>query len=420
LVRRSILNALQRLQDGLQREPPVNRDDGGDVRGQREGSSDTSTVASTLDTQEIDNDIEACPDYRVRLFLSVDLTGSTAFKAKYANEREPLEPYPIWLNRTRNFYRVFPQVLTRHFGEFTAVLAGAKDYKDMPPQVWKTVGDEIIFCIRIVCLEHLACCMRAFTKALSTYGAAINKQQSELDVKGSAWVASFPAPNVTIVSASRINTMEPSNKVGGQLSEAEETRADRLPGEYDFLGKQIDTGFRISRFAQVHELAISVDLAWLLTLLRERDLVDFRFTYRGKEILKGVIGSVPYPIITVQTERSVRRRELDELERTVANTDFAKHIELRNYLHKFMEEHEVEIPIISLHGIKYDKDKLPKCFFELGTAWQAGAREEQQRKRIKEEADAFDDSAVPTVEDKNKLNELNSSFDKAFKSYWSD
>lgn len=243
--------------------------------------------------------------------MSVDLVGSTAFKAKNGDRREPNEPYPIWLNRTKNFYRQFPQILNTHFNEFLGVIGYSENYKDRSPKVWKTVGDEIIFCMRITCLEHLACCMRAFMKALSTYGDLINKQENELDVKGCAWIASFPAPNATIVSASRFALSEISNNVGGQFSEEDEKKADLNPGEYDFLGKQIDTGFRISRFAQSHELAVSIDLAWLLTLLKQRDLVDCQFTYRGREALKGVIGSTPYPIITIQTERSVQRRELE-------------------------------------------------------------------------------------------------------------
>ncbi len=353
--------------------------------------------------------------------MSVDLVGSTAFKAKHGERREENEPYPIWLNRTKSFYRQFPHILATHFDEFSGVIAHSDEFKDRTPKVWKTVGDEIIFCIRVTCLEHLACCVRAFMKALSTYGDLINGQENELDVKGCAWIASFPAPNATVVSASRFALDEIKNSVGGQLDEEDETKADINPGEYDFLGKQIDTGFRISKFAQSHELAVSIDLAWLLTLLKQRDLVDCQFTYRGRESLKGVIGGVPYPIVTIQTERSVEKRELDTLERTVAGLSFAEPIGLRNYLHSFMEQHRIEVPIISLHQDEYDISKLPKCYTDLTVAWGAGAKEEIERTKLKEEADAFDDTQTvgpPLPAAVANIDEINVAIDRMVKDYW--
>ncbi|WP_156399253.1 hypothetical protein [Methylobacterium sp. Leaf466] len=323
--------------------------------------------------------------------MSVDLVGSTAFKAKNGDARLPNEPYPTWLNRTKNFYRLFPQILSGHFHEFLSVLDGSDVYKNYSPQVWKTVGDEIIFCVKIDCLEHLACCIRAFIKALATYGESINSLESELDVKGCAWIASFPAPNVTIVSASRAPQDASIAEVGGQLYEADELQADVRPGNYDFLGKQIDTGFRISKFAQTHELALSIDLAWLLTLLRQRNLIDCHFTFRGRESLKGVIGGTPYPIITIQTERSVKRRELEALERTVAGSGFAEHIGLRNYLHSFMEHHKVEIPIISMHNELTENGNFPRCYEDLKKAWAASYREDEEKDKNQAEADAFKD-----------------------------
>ncbi|TXN71987.1 hypothetical protein [Methylobacterium sp. WL6] len=345
--------------------------------------------------------------------MSVDLVGSTAFKAKHGDKREDAEPYPTWLNRTKNFYRLFPQILSGHFVEFLGVLDGSDNYKNYAPQVWKTVGDEIIFCVRVTCLEHLACCVRAFIKALATYGESINTLENELDVKGRAWIASFPAPNVTIVSASRAPQEASINEVGGRLYEEDELQADVRPGNYDFLGKQIDTGFRISKFAQTNELALSIDLAWLLTLLRQRNLIDCQFTFRGREALKGVIGGVPYPIITAQTERSVKRRELEALERTVSGAGFAEHVGLRNYLYSFMEQNKVEIPIISMHTEVIDNNTLPRCYDDLKKAWAASYREDEEKDKNQDEADAFKDDPTTLEQGTSAAeDEINSIFDK--------
>lgn len=346
------------------------------------------------------------------MFLSVDLVGSTAFKAKSGEKREPNEPYPIWLNRTKNFYRLFPQMLIGNFDDFLSVIDGSDSFKNFPPQVWKTVGDEIIFCVRLVCLEHLAACMRAFMKTLANYGASIHSIEAELDVKGCAWIASFPAPNVTTVSASRLTTDRPTKEVGSQLYEEDERQADIRPGDYDFLGKQIDTGFRIAKFAQPHELSLSIDLAWLLALLKQRDLIDCQFMFRGRESLKGVISGVPYPIITIHTERSVKRRELHSLEQSVTGAEFAEPIRLRNYLYSFMEQHDLDIPIISMHNEKYDSGKLPQCYLDLQRAWSAGQLEADERSKNKEEADAFNDDTMSSPENDDTILRISSLIDE--------
>ncbi|MGU3358928.1 hypothetical protein ACLBWX_01200 [Methylobacterium sp. M6A4_1b] len=354
--------------------------------------------------------------------MSVDLVGSTAFKAKHGDRREGGEPYPVWLNRTRSFYRQFPNMMNAYFKEYAGISEGRESFSDRSPKVWKTVGDEIIFCIRVVCLEHLACCIRAFTKALSAYGNLINEQEAELDVKGCAWIASFPAPNATVTSASRFSLEQTQSSVGDQLNEEDEMKADINPGEYDFLGKQIDTGFRISKFAQAHELALSIDLAWLLTMLRHMDLVDYHFTFRGKEQLKGVIGGMPYPVITVQTERSPEKRELDSLERSVSGLEFAEPIRLRNYIHQFMQQNKIEIPIVALAREKFDEAQLPQCYKDLTAAWDIGILEEGERQKSNEEAEAFVDPhqlIPPSPEGPGNIDEINTAIDKLVEGYWS-
>ncbi|MCJ2115482.1 hypothetical protein MKK65_02525 [Methylobacterium sp. J-001] len=174
----------------------------------------------------------------------------------------------------------------------------------------------------------------------------------------------------------------------------------------------------------------------MLTLLRQRDLVDCQFTYRGKEALKGVIGGAPYPIITLQTERSTDKRELDSLERTVAGVSFAEPISLRNYLHSFMEQNKVEIPIIVLHHDKIDETKLPKCYDALKTAWGVGEKEDTEREKAKQEANDYDDVAavLPTPEtpdlvpnpapapapaEPSNIGEINFTVDRMIEEYWS-
>ncbi|MHC2017313.1 hypothetical protein [Methylobacterium sp. CM6247] len=334
--------------------------------------------------------------------MSVDLVGSTAFKAKHANRRHEGAPYADWLHITRKFYRDFPDEVEKAYDGLLPQHAKCIDLLEgKRPQVWKTIGDEIIFCCRLVCMEHLALCMNSFTAALEKYGRDVNASEPELDVKGSTWIASFPAPNSTIVSAVRASLGEVENVVGDTLGEADEINADLRPGLYDFLGKSIDIGFRISRFAQSDELALSLDLAYLLTLLKQHRLVGFDFIFKGREPLKGAISGTPYPIVTIETEKSVKKKELSSLERSVGKSDFADTITLRNYLHAFMEMHGLEVPILALHAdLGQPPDNVyPQCFRDFRTAFESGLTDASLQQQGLAEAEAEDSSGDETGTD---------------------
>lgn len=328
-----------------------------------------------------------CPEYRIRLFLSVDLVGSTAFKAKVGEERRPDEIYPIWLSRTKNFYRDFPQILAAHYFRQKQVVPNGASIADAIPQVWKTVGDEIIFCVRLSCLEHLAICYTSFIRSLSEYGDALSQSQPELDVKGCAWIAIFPAPNITIHSPHRVAPDHAGDDVGNQLDEAQELLADATPGNYDFLGKNIDIGFRVSKYAQSDQLATSLELAWLLSLSKHYQLIDADFYYKGRESLKGVLNNQPYPVVIVDTERAHSRRELHALERTVNQESPVDAVALRRYLHSFMTEHGVDVPLLPRHNVAIAQSEFPDSYNKFKHAWEERKKEDEERgKNIEESA----------------------------------
>lgn len=87
--------------------------------------------------------MKTCPEYRVRLFLTVDLVGSTAYKAKSSEGKENnKEPHPEWVNRFRKFYQQFPQILDSSYKETET---GKKSGAELTPQVWKTIGARFFF-----------------------------------------------------------------------------------------------------------------------------------------------------------------------------------------------------------------------------------------------------------------------------------
>ena len=86
-----------------------------------------------------------CAQFRVRLFLSVDLSGSTAFKNSQDGEARD-QASPKWVTAFDAFYRGFPA----KFRSSYALRKTSQSGSDNCPKLWKAVGDELIFCGRVI------------------------------------------------------------------------------------------------------------------------------------------------------------------------------------------------------------------------------------------------------------------------------
>jgi hypothetical protein len=319
----------------------------------------------------------ACPNYRLRLFLSVDLVGSTAFKASTGRESNPTEPYPEWVTKFRHFYREFPNILA---SRYQRALNGQEDhdgYAASPPQVWKTIGDEILFCCRVLSCEHLSACITAFLSALDDYGRLLDRDGKRLDVKGAGWIAAFPAPNVTVEI---LRSGAAQADAADQIEESLEQRADFAPGDFDFLGKQIDSGFRTAKNAASDRCSLSLELAWLLADAAHSEIISAKFSYHGRQILKGVINDRPYPIVTIDAERSLARRAVRKHERAVTMDGDIECLHLRNFLEAFMLDEGIDFPILKRHGEDLDQGKIPQSYRDFEAVWRTTYQENQSRR----------------------------------------
>lgn len=203
-----------------------------------------------------DNQESSC----VRLFLSVDLVGSTAFKNTSENSSGQRSG-PPWANLFFAFYTGFPKIFGQGLGEEIEPLR-----EELRPALVKTIGDELLLQTRIRSSRDAVDVVRFFTKALAHY-TKHNLASDKLLLKGTAWIAGFPINNCRVAFESR---------------------------PHDFIGPSMDTGFRISRHASPSKLVVAVDLA-LLLLSADRALDEMFF--EGTETLRGVLGGRPYPII---------------------------------------------------------------------------------------------------------------------------
>lgn len=200
----------------------------------------------------------------IRLFLSADVAGSTEFKVALARQRGT-----GWLDVFRDFFRNFPLMMMGQVGmEFLA--------EDTLPEVavWKFMGDETIFVSTPTSPEEVTLLLRAHFQAMAAYEADY-LADLPLRLKGSAWLARFPSPNIEIEV--------PELARGGGTTQT------------DFIGPDIDLGFRLGKFAWPATVTVSLDLLDVVLRAGNRDLLDFFLV--GREPLKGVLFGRPYPAI---------------------------------------------------------------------------------------------------------------------------
>ncbi len=334
------------------------------------------------------------PDYRVRLFLSVDLTGSTAFKSK--------ENSFVWLKAFQLFYGEFPAMFAV---EYTRVCEGIGSIhpteKAAPPQIWKTIGDEILFVNRVHSITHLGAYVTAFSNSLHKFGESLG-QFKGLNTKGNGWVAAFPSPNCSI-GVSEGGNSDPMSGLDELRSEAFESEVDKAPGNYDFLGKGIDGGFRISRNSTVNSFTISPALAFLLTLAKGNPLatsfeLDFRF--HEPQSFKGVVAGLPYPIISIDTVRTAGEKHLQELEAKLLQKPNMVDdcVVLKDYLENYIELHKIEKPRLKLtNGSAAEAE--PEHYKEYVEQWQREyAKSLSDQESLLQDGDSTLDSEIPDAE----------------------
>lgn len=216
----------------------------------------------------------------LRLFLSVDIVGSTEFKSKQASGRGPGER-PKWLEVFTDFHNEFHTYLLRNIEVRSA----------SPFNFWKALGDELLFYVQVDSLDILLAALTAFEKAIREYREEDKHQYkgNRLSLKGTAWVAGFPVINA-------------------ELSLGPEDRK-----QIDFIGPSIDAGFRVSKFSTSNHLCVNAELAYiLLECLKGKHLntghkdqcglplLENRLFFHGLESLKGVVDGKPYPIFYIE------------------------------------------------------------------------------------------------------------------------
>jgi len=271
----------------------------------------------------------------MRLFLSADIIGSTAYKQKKtikAPDESEEDKYPPWFNMVLAFYHQAEQSFSRHWERATRDLSEKDECKAWcgePPVIWKTIGDEVLFTKRIDHpMQALVCC-QVWRATLEDIRRELKERG--LDVKASAWLADFPLRNQEVVLRRQVNrdhlTVDDDEYPYHNQLQLEKYYQEIETQEFsdsfilDYIGPSIDTGFRLGALSSSRKFVVSLELAHVLSTEQANgsrsthsesrtplhsvgifELPKFMFRYDGRVSLKGVLNGDPYPIFWIDLD----------------------------------------------------------------------------------------------------------------------
>lgn len=193
--------------------------------------------------------------------FSIDLKDST--KGKYENIS--------WDNKLFAFYEMIPL-------QFKGILQSIDS--SLILNVWKYVGDEILFYIRIFDYDQVPNAVIAFKRTLEFY--ITRKDDKYIGIKGTIWIA-------------QLNNIDKSffpNKTNNNI---------------DFVGPSIDCGFRLSKYSTEHYISVSVEV---IDLCKSDPTLQKTIYFLNPECLKGVIHDErEYPIFLIKLNNNSKLME---------------------------------------------------------------------------------------------------------------
>ncbi|MBF0374896.1 MAG: hypothetical protein HQL39_15940 [Alphaproteobacteria bacterium] len=265
-------------------------------------------------------------------FYSIDISGSTAYKDRNANFSS-FDKH--WVRFYESFFQDFPSAFLAAVDR----VAEGSGRKIKSPQLWKLLGDEILFYFEVMDFADVVSVTKAFYEALTTYDREIRGKQG-LRAKGTAWLAGFPIRN------SNIN----------------------VENTVDFIGPDMDIGFRLSSASRAGRLCVSMDLADILASAMPEDNLDLHHVGWAK--LKGVFDGHPYPVFWVttgQVGKSVPWEE-HECEFTARLLQPASEIAPRDAI-KLVKSIRDELPRLRLFRPYLEQTGMPDFHRGIWTEW---------------------------------------------------
>lgn len=360
-------------------------------------------------------DVDSCPNFlkpKLRIFLSVDLVGSTRFKQEARTD----DVFPPWLGVVTNFYREFDR-LFREEWEHTSNKYNEPRFRfGDKPEFWKAVGDELLYSKVLTHYTEALSCLHVWISAVRRYRRALEEKEHQppLSVKTTAWLGGFPVINTEVIVAAPGVTESTSQRGADPLydnmrlvDEWYRNKAEGKPpiGLLDFVGPNIDVGFRLTGQSTDKRMAISVDLSLMIVMAqfgnRAWPHAPLKMYYSGGTSLKGVMSSDPYPWFWIDVRDDGRK---DQFEDALFSTDPNKILE---FSESFLERHSktVDRPLYIRPYIEHEDEDQ----FKTQPASHAAVREQLLNFWIENQESCCLDSGstpgndAPTVVDDSKF-----------------
>lgn len=220
----------------------------------------------------------------IYMFFSFDLVNSTLFKSRFGSK---------WIDVISSFYDIAMESMERY-------IDGNEDNKEHI-KVWKYIGDQVLFYKKIHSRQEL------FKNILNTYYAQndiysklctlCESVKSNINLKACVFIAE--CANKGKRNVIYIKNIDRKNYV--------DEKYGRQNTEMDFLGPDIDAGFRIAEYTEKKKIVVSAKLTCLIYELmnncdelfrdEEKKMIKSCFKIVSYEQLKGIWDNRFYPII---------------------------------------------------------------------------------------------------------------------------
>jgi hypothetical protein len=274
---------------------------------------------------------------RLKLFLSADIIGSTAYKQPLdMRSSKDLQKTLDWSRIIQAFYKVVVDSFQKHWDGVSQapVQPGASPVNmGSRPVFWKTIGDEVVFWKELTGDLQIWLAFSCWMKTIADVRSYFKSQNAhQLDVKSTAWMAGFPIRNKAVPVTIGGRSGSPRDHLNRFYRGVADDDASVI-GDVDFIGPGIDVGFRLSQFSSSKKMSVSLDCAYFLALTHG-DILEFQKSYpeaswsffplgtgtgtgtasqkfeerlsvffSGNEPLKGVLGGIHYPKFWINTLR---------------------------------------------------------------------------------------------------------------------
>lgn len=190
------------------------------------------------------------------VFLSIDIINSSTIKSQnvewLSNDG--------WLNNALKFYQAVPEAVDFVWHKLN------NEPKNLPPIIWKSLGDEVIFKKEVHTIDSLECMLNMWLQV-----ADIIEKELNIKVKITAWSAGFPIINTEIARPLDPKILLEHEANGDPILQnlifLKQSFLDKEGNNYlfEYVGPSIDIGFRLTKFSDKQKFIISVEIANLLS-----------------------------------------------------------------------------------------------------------------------------------------------------------